>query len=119
MEASVKVTSETAKVSNVNPIKLLEDRLAKKISEKEGVGFDPITIIMIIAALIPLIQNCFNASPKALKKRMLNKARIAAALRREAGWSVTECLQKAEWVMDLADEAEDQELAALIEECRI
>lgn len=100
-------------------LQLLEERLTSKLTEgSDAVGFDPLTILTIITALIPLIQGCFNANPKALRRRLFNRSRVATSIRKEApqiGWA--ESLRMTDKIFDLADSARDEELQALINDC--
>lgn len=99
-------------------VDLLEERLQSRLSQEGGVMIDPLTIITILAALIPLLINCFSASPRLLRRRVLNRPRLIAALHREGGWTLLECRKYAEAICDLADGATDEELQTLIEECK-
>lgn len=99
---------------------LLEDRL----TESQGVGaFDPTIVITIIQAIIPLIQSCLHPTPQALRNSKFNRARVAAAIRREArnqgggapDWDKTFALT--DEVFRLAREAKDDELTSLIDDC--
>jgi hypothetical protein len=73
---------------------------------------------MLLAALIPLIQNCFFARPQSLRRRLLSMPRLVSAIYNETGWAYDECRQAATHICDLADEATDDELHALIEDCK-
>lgn len=99
-------------------LSLAEERIGTRITEKEGVGFDPMIIITVIMSLI---QGCFKPqrlpTPGMLKQRSLNRARIATALRRETGCSYQQALSRADIVLDAANEATDEELNLLIRDC--
>lgn len=98
-------------------LSLAESRIAES-KRGEGYKFDPTLIIAIISALIPLIANCFNPKPQALRRRFLNRARVAAAIRREQpGLSFQEAFDEADNLFDLADKATDEELQLLINDC--
>lgn len=99
-------------------VELLEERLQSKLSAND-VQIDPFTIITILAALIPLLINCFNASPRLLRRRTLNRPRLITALHRAGGWSLAECRRYADDVFDLAEGATDEELQKLIDECKV
>ncbi len=66
-------------------LSLLEQRLTKKI-EGKLVGFDPLTIISIIASIILIIQGCSKPSARGLRRRLFNRARLAASLRELCRW---------------------------------
>jgi hypothetical protein len=98
-------------------LSLLEQRLEKKV-EGKPVSFDPLTIISIIASIILMIQNCQRPSARGLRRRLFNRARLAAGLREKVGGlSWRESLGLADDVFDLADEAKDDELQMLILDC--
>lgn len=96
---------------------LLEERLTAKNATPDTVGFDPTIIIAIISAIIPLIQNCFQRSPQALRRRLLNRSRLAAAIRRETGVAWPVAFSQADDLFDLAGAATDSELQLLIDDC--
>lgn len=99
-------------------LQLLEDRLRQKEAGAEAAGFDIAVIVATIAALVPLIQNCFSPTPRALRRRLFNRARVAAAVRGAApALSWAEGLKKADVILDLAEGATDEELQALIDDC--
>ncbi len=96
---------------------LLEERLTARATS-EGVGFDPTIILLLISVLLPLIQSCFAPKPAALRRRFGNRARVAAALRRESlALTWAECFRHADGVLDLAEAATDEELQSLIDDC--
>jgi hypothetical protein len=98
-------------------LSLLETRLSEGRARR-GLGIDFITIIGIITALLPLIQNCFNPQPQALRRRLLNRARLAVAMRREnPGLTLRQAMDEADAMFDLADKATDAELQLLIDDC--
>lgn len=113
-------TVEAVESSDSEGLELLQERLSEKLVDEDGYGFDPMIIIAIIGALIPLIQNCFNASPKSLRRRsLMNRARVAAALRQSnAGWSWSTCRERAELLFDMLDEASDSEVQSVITACQ-
>jgi hypothetical protein len=80
--------------------------------------FDPTIIITILAALIPLIQQCLANRPSALRRRLLNRPRVVVAIRRERpdlSWS--DASKLADQCFDLADKASDAELKLFIKDC--
>ena len=98
---------------------LLEERLVKSKSTGDA-GFDPVTIITIITALIPLIQGCFSPKPQSLRRRFLNRSRVAAAIRRaDMSISFQESFVEADNLFSLADQATNEELQLLIDDCSL
>lgn len=98
-------------------LSLLEARLAEGRTRR-GLGIDFITIISIISAIVPLIQGCFNPKPAALRRRLLNRARLAVAIRREnPDLALAQAMSEADAVFDLADQATDAELQMLVDDC--
>ena len=104
---------------NGKGFELLEDRLAKSKASSDGsMQFDPTILITIIGAIIPLIQNCFKPKPANLRRRFLNRARVANAIRREnASIGYEAAFAEADNLFTLADKATDAELQLLIDDC--
>src|SRR5215218_3102316 len=97
-------------------LQLLETRLQEKVNEDGVKQFDPMIILTILSALVPLIKNCFMKTPAALRSRVGNRALLRVALRRE-GLDWKDAREKTELLFDLADEATDEELKGLIKDC--
>ena len=96
-------------------LQLLDDRLR----ESNGMtAFDPAALIAIIQAIIETIQKCRNPNAKALRRRLLNRPRLAAAIQRNSsGLNWAQALQEADKAFDLADKATEDELKLLIDDC--
>ncbi len=94
---------------------LLEERLTAKRQAKAG--FDPASIIAIIQAIIAMIGGCKSPTPAQLRRRLGNRARLAAA-GRQAGMSWTEAFSHADDAFDEADKATDPELQTVIDDCK-
>lgn len=96
---------------------LLEERYAARAA-RDGVEFDPLIIIAIIGMLVQVIQGCFQRSPQAMRRRLLNRARLAVGLReRMPNLMWVEAFRQADLLFDMADEATDDELQLLITDC--
>jgi hypothetical protein len=109
---------KTAQSAPGEYLALLEQRLNEKAARPDA-GFDPLTIVMIIAVIVPLIQNCRNKGPNVLRRRFGSRAQVATAIYRDCqGVSWNDAFRRADDLFDLADEATDDELRGLIEECR-
>jgi hypothetical protein len=98
-------------------LELFESRLtARKVSTRKA--FDPTIIAALIAAVLPLIMNCFNPTPAALRWRLFNRTLVAMAIRRvRRDLSYAQAFVEADILFDLADEATDAELQLLIDDC--
>lgn len=92
---------------------LMEERLMESKEKK----FDPATILLLITTLIPLIANCFNPTPKVLRRRLGNRARVAASIRRDSNVSWGEAFTQADHCFDCADKVTDEELQLVIDDC--
>lgn len=94
-------------------ISLLENRLTP-----QG-PIDPASILALISGIITLIQGCSNPTPKALRKRLFNRSRLAVVTK-QADPSLTwiNAYAKADHIFDLADKAKDEELEAVIADAR-
>lgn len=95
-----------------------EDKLNAKISARARRFFDPSIIGAIIAALLPLLQNCFKPTPQSVRRRFGNRVRLANAIHNQlpnATWS--ECYEHADDVLAVADEAPDNDVNEFILEC--
>ena len=96
---------------------LLDKRLTDKLASNQK-EFDPLMIIAIIMAIIQIIQGCLIKNPRFLRFRFLNRTRLAAMIRRhvpELSWA--DAFSKADEVFTLADEATDDELKLLVDDC--
>lgn len=99
-------------------VALLRHRLAAAQGDDGRVMFDPTIIVAFLAAILPLIQNCFSPTPKALRRRLGNRLRLALAIGQETGLDWAESRAKADEVFRLADQATDAELQLLIDDCK-
>jgi hypothetical protein len=78
----------------------------------------PELIAAILAVVRSLIENCPSRSPISLRYRLGNRARIALALHRDiAGVSLAESFTLANKLLDLANDATDEELRGLVTDC--
>jgi len=96
---------------------LAEERITAR-QAKNGMEFDPASIITIITAIMKVLQGCTNPTPRAMRRRMLNRARLASALRQHDNslpWA--QAFQDADELFTLADEAKNEELQLLIDDC--
>lgn len=103
-------------------LELLSQRYAESKSSVEGMEFDPATIAMIIAALLPVIQQCFNPKPSTLRRKFLNRAKLARSIWETANdrgmqMSFAQAFKEADGLFDLANRASDDELRLLISDC--
>ena len=96
-------------------LQLLDDRLK---ASNGLTAFDPAALIAIIQAIIEMVQKCRNPNAKALRRRLLNRARLAAAIQKSyPGLNWAQALQEADKVFDLADMATEDEPRMLIDDC--
>jgi len=99
-------------------LQLAEERIAARHA-KNGFLFDPASIIAIITAIMSVLQSCTNPTPRALRRRRVNRARLAAALRQHhnevLAWP--QAFEDADELLKLADEANNDELQLLIDDC--
>lgn len=91
---------------------LLEQRLEKKLTPVEGVGFDPFSIITLV---LSLLAGCLPTVGR-VRRSPLNVARVWAGLRRE-GLSWADARRKAEELFDIVDEATNEEIQGFLNEC--
>lgn len=103
-------------VTNETAIEEFEARLTEQFTTN-AIQFDPTIIIAIIVAIIPLLQQCFQRNASALRRRPLNRIRVAAAIRRETGASWRDSQVLAERVFDVADNSTDAEINAFVAAC--
>lgn len=96
---------------------LMEKRLTVTKAGPGKVGFDPAIISLIISTIIPIIQGCFKPTPQALRRKFLNRARVAAGLVQNTGQSWSDAFDQSDELFDLAREAKDEELQLLIDDC--
>lgn len=81
-------------------------------------AISPALLAAILAAVQLLIQNCTAQTPRALRRRLGNRARVALALYRDcAGLSWAEALGYADRLFDLAESATDEEIRGLVADC--
>ena len=109
-----------------NGLSLFEERMMTRVAgDGDGErGFDPTIIITLIAALIPVVIDCFkNRTTRQrplgrIRGRLLGRARIAAAYRREQpDLSWAQSLRLADYTFDVADEATEEEVETFIKDC--
>lgn len=101
------------------------DKFAEKYNEhrsRKGRGAFIDVILALLPILLPLIQDCFqsnSAKPRALRRRFLNRARIASALMRtQSGLDWQDAFDAADDCFDVADAATDADLVEFIECCK-
>ena len=98
--------------------KLFEERVTKR-KQTPNAAIDLTVIFTILAAIIPLIQGCFNPTSAILKRRFLNRARIAIALRQQdRSLTFAQAFAEADDLLDVANEATDEELTLFIKDCK-
>lgn len=98
--------------------KLFEERVTARKQQTNAV-FDPTMIFTILAAIIPLIQGCFNPTAAMLKRRPFNRARVAIALRQQdSSLTFAQAFIEADDLIDVAQEATDEELTLFIKDCK-
>lgn len=87
----------------------------------EGVGFDPLTIIGIIMAVMKLFQNC-DLSPDKTRQRMANPSRFDLfVLRREIVRHTSRRANRAALeaaILDECDNLTDAEVSVLYEDAK-
>lgn len=87
-----------------------EQRMTKR-------GFDPMVIIGIISAILPLIQGCFKPTPASLKRRA-NLPLVSQALReKDPTLGFIESRRRGRDVLSVLQEAPDEEVQAFIDDC--
>lgn len=103
---------------------LFESRMADKLAKDADLkAFDPMIIITILTAILPMILDCFKRSrgklaPAALRQRLFKIAPVAAAIRRQdssVGWAESRKMAMA--CFDVADESSDDEINAFVTDC--
>lgn len=99
-------------------VALLKHLLTESKTEEGKTSFDPASILAILAAILPLIQNCLKPKPSSLRRRFGNRLRLAVAIQGETGDSWSDSLRQADEVFRLADKASDAELQMLIDDCK-
>ncbi len=98
---------------------LFSDRVSTSL-KTEIAQFDPLIILMLLAAIIPLIQNCPLININRLRQRFGNRALIVAALKQSHGLaneSRAELRKMADAVLDTAEKSSDDELRMFVKEC--
>lgn len=95
---------------------LFEDKMASKQSG-DGMKFDPSAIIALIQTIIPLITNCFNKAPASIRRRLGNRSRLIASLRRDANMTWPEAVKTADAVYEVVDDASDAEIQLFVKDC--
>lgn len=104
-------------------IALFQQKLtASKVQETgdNAVELDPATIALIMALLqaaIPMIQQCFTPKPAALRRKFLNRAKLAVNIMRETGLGPVKAFVEADRMLDIAQKASDEELQMVIDDC--
>ena len=94
---------------------LLEQRLLSVRAAERPVGFDP---TILIAIILEVLQMCRNPSPADLRRRPLNRARLAVRIRdKMPGTTYVEAFIQANRVLDLAEKASNKDLELLIADC--
>ncbi len=97
---------------------LLEERIGTQ-KAKKGVGFDPTIIATLIAAILPLIMNCFKPTPASLRQKLFNRANLAISIRKQhPDMRFVAAFQEADDLFDLAKDAKDEELQLVIDDVR-
>jgi hypothetical protein len=97
---------------------ILQQRLTLVQSAGIAPWLTPALVAAILAVVQALIENCPSRSPAALRHRLGNRARIALALFRDiAGVSLGESFTIANKLLDLANDATDDELRGLVADC--
>lgn len=114
--ANGKTTADAPAFRSMMP--QFEEKLNVTISARNRRFFDPSIIGAIIAALLPLLQNCFRPNAQSVRRRFGNRVRLANAIHNQlpyASWS--ECYEHADDVLQVADEAPDNDVNEFILEC--
>lgn len=98
------------------------DKFAEKYAEhrsRKGRGAFIDILISLIPVIIPLIQGCFNATPRAVRRRLFSRARLAAEIRKmQPDLTYAEAFEAADDCFDVADAASDQEVQEFIQCCK-
>lgn len=72
----------------------------------------------VLPAVLPLILDCFNPTPEALKRPLFNRTRLAINIKRRANVTWQEAYDAADDCFAVAKAATDEELREFIQCCK-
>lgn len=102
----------------MHPFDKFEEMFGQVRSKNGHKGFIDF-LVTILPAVLPLIIECFNPTPAALRRPLFNRARLAAAIRRhDPSVTFAEAFEAADDCFQVAKEATDEELQEFVKCCR-
>ena len=105
----------------MHPFEKFEEMYNEVRSKKGHGGFIDV-ILALLPVILPLIQDCFktnSVNPRAVRRRLFNRARIASGLMKtQAGLTWKDAFDAADDCFDVADAASDADVQEFIECCK-